>query len=131
MPMTNIQLQLLLEEAYQTTFLDSIEILLLKEPDYKRSEFFKKTKIPLLDLYKNYFTYMSAKYNLDSKINEFIDGIDADKLANLLADGFEKFQNNPKMQKVIKVIIDKFDLNFFKENNQELKKLVDELKIKQ
>jgi hypothetical protein len=128
--MTNIEIQLLLDEAYQQTFLDSVEILLEKEPEYKRSEFFKKTKIPLLDLYKNYFGYVNTKYSFDNKINDFIDSVDPDKLAKLLADGFEKLQSNENMQKVFKTLMEKFDLNFFKENNEELKKLVDELKIK-
>jgi predicted transcriptional regulator len=45
----------LLDTIYEANFLESIEIIIQEEPQYKKSEFYKKTKVPLSTLSDKYF----------------------------------------------------------------------------
>jgi hypothetical protein len=81
--MTQIELQQLLDNIYELSFLESILLIQEKDSLYKKSDFFKQTKIPLVNLYEKYFIYMNSKYSIEDKLNDFITKIDIDILTNL------------------------------------------------
>lgn len=81
--MNQIEILTLLEEIYELPFLESILKIQENSIDYKKTEYFKITKIPLSDLYEKYFFYRNSKYSFDEKMNEFITNIDIDQLTEL------------------------------------------------
>jgi hypothetical protein len=81
--MNEIQLLELLEKIYSLSFLESILEIQKQELAYKKSDFFKQTKIPLNVLYEKFFIYNNTRYGFDEKMNEFITNIDIEKLTNL------------------------------------------------
>lgn len=107
--MDNIQLQLILEEAYQKTFLDKIEFLLGKEKDYKKSDFFKYTKITLVDLYQKFEVYKSRSRNLADELNDFVEGIDIDRIINFIQEFIAKAEENKPIVDTINSIIENFN----------------------
>jgi hypothetical protein len=74
--MDNLTLQILLDDLYNESFLNSIEIIYEKELEYKKSSFYKQTKIPLIQLYEKYFQYRTLQYSMQEKLNDFIKRID-------------------------------------------------------
>lgn len=126
--MTNIEIQRILDAAYDLSFLGSIEHLKKYEVDYKKSEFYKENRIPLNVLYEKYFLYKNSRYGIEEKFNDFFERLDLDKLANLFLDWLEKLENTERINQILSNIIEKFDLDYIKNNNQELKKLLNEFK---
>jgi hypothetical protein len=78
--MDNLELQILLDELYTESFLDSIQIIYEKESEYKKSSFYKQTKITLIQLYEKYFQYRMLNYSMQEKFNDFIKEIDAKQI---------------------------------------------------
>lgn len=107
--MDNIQLQMILEDAYKRTFLDKIEFLIEQDKDYKKSDFFKKTKIPLLELYKSFDAYKSKGLDLAKEFNDFIEGINVDNVIELLKEFIEALEQDKKISEVINDIIENFN----------------------
>ena len=70
--MTKLQIRELLEKAYGAQFLDSVELLLESNKDYVKSEFYKNTRIPLVELYKNYALHRQSTNDLLAQIDKFI-----------------------------------------------------------
>jgi predicted transcriptional regulator len=128
--MTEIELQELLEELYNETFLDSIKLIYEKEISYKKSDFFKATKIPLSTLYEKYFIYMNSKYSIEDKLNDFITKIDTDKLTDISLDWIEKLEDNDKFNKIINIILEKFDLSKLQEGQKEIESIISDIKQK-
>ena len=126
--MTKLELQQLLEEAYSSFFLDSIELLAAKEAEYRKSDFFKKTKLSLSVLYKQYFIYQQSKYGLSNKIDEFINEIDTEKLEELLIGVVEKLSTNDKLNSIINKFAERFDLKSLIENSEELQTILKNFK---
>ncbi len=107
--MDNIQLQLMLEEAYKKTFLDKIEFLFEKEREYKKSEFYRKTKLSLVDLYQNFETYKARSRNLADEFNDFIEGIDTDSIINFIDEFIGKASENKPIVDTLNSIIENFN----------------------
>ena len=107
--MNNIQLQLVLEEAYKRTFLDKIEYLTDQDKDYKKSEFYKKTKIPLLELYKNFDAYKSKGLDLAKEFNDFVEGINLDNVMELIKEFIEKLEKDEKIVDVLNNLVENFN----------------------
>jgi len=128
--MTKLEIQLLLDEAKDSDFLNSIEILDEKQSEYKKSDFFKKTRIPLLSLYEKYFAYYESQYSITKKINEFIYELDKEELANLLVGVVEKLNDNNRFKEIVSKALEQFDINALIANNEDFKKAVSDLKIK-
>jgi len=126
--MTKLNLQQLLDKAYNGFFLDSIEILVAEESAYKKTDFFKQTKIPLLTLYQQYFVYQQSKYGLSNKIDEFINEIDTERLEELLVEVFEKISKNERLSDMIAKLLESFNLDKLIENSEELQAILDTFK---
>jgi hypothetical protein len=86
--MDNLELQMLLDELYTESFLESIEMIYEKESEYKKSSFYKQTKIPLIQLYEKYFQYRMLNYSMQEKFNDFIKEIDAKQIIDKCKIGF-------------------------------------------
>jgi len=107
--MDNIQLQLMLEEAYKKTFLDKIEFLFEKEREYKKSEFYRKTKLSLVDLYQNFESYKAKSRDLADEFNDFIEGVDTNAIINLIEEFIEKASENQPIVDTLNSIIENFN----------------------
>lgn len=107
--MDNIQLQLILDEAYKKTFLDKIEFLLENEKDYKKSEFFRITKIPLLTLYEKFDIYRSKNRNIADEFNDFIYGIDTEAVVQKISELIDLAEKDKKIVDTLNNIIENFN----------------------
>jgi len=107
---------MMLEKAYKETFLDKILFLKEQEIQYKKSSFFKQTKISLMELYKNFDIYTTQKLGLTYKLGEeviiFLQKIVEDER-------FEGFLNK---------IIESFDFEIIKKQSEELDKVLKTMK---
>lgn len=128
--MNNIELQELLEKIYREDFLESIELIIEKEPFYKKSDFYKSTRIPLSTLYEKYFIYANSKYSFEDKMNDFITKIDTDKLVDLSTEWIEKLEGNDKFNKILNLILEKFDLTKLQKDQKEIESIISEIKPK-
>lgn len=107
--MTNKQINALLEKAYKSNFLDSIEILAKENKKYKQSDFFKNTRIPLQELYKLYVQNQVLKRTLFDQIDEFIVNFNAEVAAEKSIEFLEKLDRNEKFQEIIEKITNGLD----------------------
>lgn len=125
--MTKIEIYELLDTIYSASFLEGIEIIASSNTDYKKSDFYKKTKIQLSDLFKNYFIYRQNEYGIEDKVNNFISGLNkedlADKTYHLILSLIEK----DKSQELAEKIISFFDIEELQKNNKELEKSIKKL----
>ena len=126
--MTQLDIQLLLEKAYESNFLDSLQILSKANKEYKKSEYYKDTKIPLIELYKGYYQYAASQYSFGSKISEFLGTIDSDELVEKISSLLQKLQNDPEIQKIFNTIMENFDIQSLNLSAEELKKAIKQLK---
>ena len=76
--MNNQELELKVKEILEiTNFFDMIEATLAFEKEYKNTSFFKKTKMPLIEVVKNGKAWYSLQFNdIVSKLQSLIDNID-------------------------------------------------------
>lgn len=126
--MNNLELQILLDDLYSESFLDSIEIIYKKDPEYKKSSFYKETKIPLIQLYEKYFQYRVLQYSMQEKFNDFIAKIDINQMIKIGLNWLENFENTERVNQLIGKIMENFDLDYIKNNNNELKDLLENFK---
>ena len=120
--MTNIQLQELLEEAYESTFLQSIELLMKNEKDYKQSNFFKQTKIPLTILYEKFFQYKKSSMPLFDEIAKAISNLDVDVLVNKLEEFIVKAEEKERIVDTLNQIIENFNYEALIKQGEEVMK---------
>lgn len=125
--MDTLELQLILDEAYQKSFLDKIEFLTEKDKEYKRSDFFKLTKIPLLTLYEKFDMYKTRKKGLADEFAEFIAQIDTEQVTEKIAEFIESAEENKKIVETLNDIIENFNyqkiIDVAAEVQEELNKL--------
>jgi hypothetical protein len=126
--MNNLQLYGLLDEIYKANFLESIELIQEKTPEYKKSDFFKKTKLPLETVYEKYFYYMNANYSFDEKVEQFVNGIDPEVLSDIFIKAVEYIQNNEEFMKKVESFVSSFDVENLQKQNDEIEKLTKNLK---
>lgn len=76
--MNNQELELKVKEILEiTNFFDMVEAAFAFEKEYKNTPFFKKTKMPLIEVIKNSKTWYALQFeDVASKIQSLIDGID-------------------------------------------------------
>ena len=76
-------------------FFDVILKLKEFEKEYKQSDFYKTTKINLIDLVKDArIFYLTNVKTITDKINSIINNLDAEKLADILEQGSLLLQDN-------------------------------------
>lgn len=96
--MTKQQLQTILNKAMKMEFLDLIEYLTEEEKNYAKSEFYKKTRIPLLQLFKEYTAHSKINENSFSKLlQNFSEYEDYAYIAEKVADIFDYLNKNEEV----------------------------------
>jgi hypothetical protein len=126
--MTNIELVALLEQAYEKTFLDAIEFLFDQSSEYKRSKFYKTTRIPLEILFEKYFTWQKASYNMVDDLFESIMSVDTNRLVEKISDIVEKASQDGKISEFFTKLLEQFDPEVLEKYSQEFDKTVQSLK---
>lgn len=120
--MTKEQIEKILIKAGKMEFLDLIEFLAGEEKEYNRGEFYKKTRIPLLQLFKEYVSYNRTKESIVNRaLQDLLKYEDYEKVAEKVVDLFDYLNKNPE----VVVEFEKFFHNFF--DSQELQNLSEEL----
>ena len=79
-------------------------------------------------LYEKFFVYQESRYSLSNKIDEFVNDIDTDKLAEVIFNSIDKLSKNPKIIEMIESILNNFDIAKLLESNEEFKRIVSEFK---
>jgi hypothetical protein len=126
--MTNIEIQLLLEQAYEETFLGSVQLLVDKTKDYMRSSFYKNTKIDLPDLFQKYFIWKKSQENtFDTLINSF-NNVDTKVLIEKATVFAEELIKNEKFKGLLDKVLDTLDYNKLSEFSEELNTKITSLK---
>ena len=84
--MNNQELELKVKEILAIeNFFDMIEAVFVFEKEYKGTDFFKKTKMPLIEVVKNAKAWYSLQFNdMGKKIQDFINGLDFTQVNNIL-----------------------------------------------
>ncbi len=126
--MQNYEIFDLLETIYDSNFLDSIELIMIKESEYKKSNFFKKTKIPLGSLYEKYFLYKNSKYGIDEKISNFLNDVDEDRIVSFLESIISKLISSEQSKEIFNNIIEMLDTKDLEEMAKEFKNTIEKIK---
>ena len=92
--MTNEEIIIKIEEIAEiANFCDKIEAIQAFEPEYRKSSFFKKTKMPIFTLVKEYSLNKVTNFKtIGAGLQEILDNLDASKIVEIL----EKFTNMGK-----------------------------------
>lgn len=85
--MNNQELELKVKEILENkNFFDMIEATLAFEKEYKGTEFYKKTKMPLMEVIKNAkMWYLSQMENIGDKIQNLISNLDFNNINDILS----------------------------------------------
>jgi hypothetical protein len=97
MELTNEYLNTRLHEilTQSSNFFDIVLQLKEFEKEYKQSEFFKQTKMPLMEIAREAkIFYLTNTSILIDKLNKIIDGLDVDKLLAVLQEGGSILEKN-------------------------------------
>ena len=84
--MNNQELELKIKEILSIeNFFDMIEAVFAFEKEYKTTEFYKKTKMSLVEVIKESKIWYALQFkDIESKIQSFINGLDLSNLNNIL-----------------------------------------------
>lgn len=121
--MTNNEILALLERAHEETFLTSIETLTSAQMEYKKSNFYKLTKIPIFTLYEKYGKYLEGYKTITDEINKGIENLDIDSIIEKLNFFIEKIEKDENISKVLEKITDFF-------NSEQMEKYVKNIEEK-
>lgn len=127
--MDNILLQQILQKAYNETFLSRMELLVESDKDYRKSEFFKNTKISLFDLYSQYETYLANKNMIIDEFNAFVEKLDTEILVQKLSQFLEDIEKDKKIVEILNDIIEYFSTEKVSEYASLIQEAVDKIKM--
>lgn len=84
--MNNQELELKVKEILSIeNFFDMMEAVFVFEKEYKVTEFYKKTKMSLVEVIKESKIWYALQFkDIESKIQSFINGLDLSNLNNIL-----------------------------------------------
>lgn len=84
--MNNQELELKVKEILENkNFFDMVEATVAFEKEYKGTEFYKKTKMSLIDVIKGSKIWYALQFeDIGSKIQNFINGLDFSNINNIL-----------------------------------------------
>ena len=103
--MNNQELELRVKEILNNkNFFDMMESAVEFEKEYKGTDFYKKTKLPLVEVIKNAKMWYSLQLeDLGRKVQDFINGIDLGNLTSLIDQLGDVFsQENEETLNIIK-----------------------------
>lgn len=137
--MTLVELNMLLEEIYELPFLVKIERIYEEDKIYKKSDFYKKYKIPFITLYEKFEMYQRSnrdlKEELQTWINEIIEKLvstvkDADTgvLVNKIEEFIDAADGSETIVGLIKDLLESFDIERIQKLADEFQEEVKDLK---
>jgi len=118
----------LLDTIYEANFLESIEIIIQEEPQYKKSEFYKKTKVPLSTLSDKYFYWRKNENSIKDELMSLIYNLDEDAVIKTLTNVIKKLESSEDVKRIIAMIGESLDPNDLKDISEEFKQTVNKLK---
>jgi IS1 family transposase len=125
--MTNLEIQQLLEDAYESTFLGSVELLMERNKEYMRSDFYKNTKVALPDLFQKYFMWKKSQDNTIETLIKSLNQVDVKVLTDKAADFANEIVENEKVKKFIAEVLEKMDYKKLEELSQQLNKTINKV----
>lgn len=126
--MTKTEIYDLLQKAYDSQFLDSIELISEENKNYMKSEFYKKTRISLSDLYKNYFQYKRLRMGLSEQLEELVVEFNTDLAAEKLEELLIKLKDNTKVLEILEGVFENFDSSKLEEYSKKIQEVITDLK---
>ena len=126
--MNKLNIQSLLDELYEKPFLEVIQTLSQKESEYKKSDFYKQTKIPLNTLFEKYFQHRATQFSMKEKIEDFIREINFESILDSALVWIENEDNQARIEKLLNKVLQKFNLDNLQEESEELKNFLEEFK---
>jgi hypothetical protein len=126
--MTNLEIQLLLEQAYEETFLGSVELLVAKSKEYMRSSFYKNTKIDLPDLFQKYFLWKKSQENTFDALINSLNNVDTKILIEKATVFAEELVENKKFKALLDKLLDTLDYNKLSKYSEDLNTKITSLK---
>jgi hypothetical protein len=127
--MDNIQLQQILQKAYEETFLSRMELLVESDKEYKKSDFFKNTKISLFDLYNQYETYLANKNMIIDEFNAFIEKLDTEIVVQKISEFLTDIEKDKKIVEILNDIIEYFSTEKVSEYATMIQEAIDKIKV--
>lgn len=106
--MNNKQIESVLEQAIEKGFLEQVEYIFDNEKEYKKSEFFKKTRIPLITLYEKYYMTKSQK-RLLKDLTEVVKEFDIEFLVIKIEQLLEQFKDSEDIQDFFEKVVSFFN----------------------
>lgn len=120
--MTKEQINKILEKASKMDLLSAIEFLTGEEKEYMRGEFHKKTRIPLLQLFREFLNFNKLMESpVKAILNDFSRYEDYELIAEKVVDLLDFLNKNPD----VIVEFEKFFINFM--NSDEIGELSNKL----
>lgn len=126
--MTEMDIILLLEEIKEALYLDKILIIKQNEKKYKKSDFFKATRVPLMQLALGYETYYERRYNAPKMVENAIRGMGSDVIAEKIVESFNLALQDDSIKTIINNVGEFFDYKNIQESAEELKTNIQSLK---
>ena len=126
--MTILEIQTLLDNLAEKSFLESILEIKKNEQDYKKSDFFKNTKMPLAVLYEKYLQSVFFKTDKVEDIALAIENMDVSRFAEKLSELIDKALDQDNLKERIEGFQKGFDIEELVKQNSELEEAINKLK---
>ena len=126
--MDELKLIGILKETNEMVFLEKYKNLKKYEKEYKKSDYYKTTRISLLDLYEKYENYYKKEYSIIDKIETFINDIDEEMIKDKILYLLELLNDDERVQELLSSVINKFDVDALLEKAGEVDKIFKSVK---
>lgn len=126
--MTKQELNKLLQQASNMDFLDAIELLKSNEKQYRKMEFYKISKIPLLQLYQSYYLWKKSKATLANQIMGAIEEFDLDVVVNKIIELLDRIDEDPEIMGKVEKALSNFNPESLEGLAEKLQKEIKKIK---
>lgn len=120
-------IEILLENLYKMPFLLKFERIKFEEKEYKNSQFYKKHKISLWELYMLFEKYKSTNLNLKNIIQDLLVDFDTDLIWVKIVEFIEGYENFDTITEILKDLMNNFNVEslepFKKDLEEKIKKV--------
>lgn len=126
--MSITELHILLEEVYELPFLLKIEKLFEKEKEYKKSDFYKKYKIPIITLYEKFELSYRGERKLADQLNQVIEETDTELLIQKIEEFLDKMGSSEKLIDLLNSLLEKLDISNLEKLADQFQEGIEKLK---
>lgn len=120
-------IETLLESIYKMSFLVKFETIKTEEKEYRNSEFYKKHKISLQELYVLYEKHKSVNSDLKAKIQELLLDFDTNLIWVKVIEFIQNYENFDEVKELLGDLMNQFDVKslepFTKNLEEQIKKV--------